>query len=309
MPGRLQSAWSLIGASVQGAAHVRANLPNQDAINVWSPAHSDGLPGIVVVSDGHGSAKCFRSDKGARRAVRAANTLIRQFLDSQSDLTNLSAIKRTAEERLPQLIARKWQDLIARDWRNHPFSPDELDTLEKKAGTAARQAVEAKPVLAYGATLLGVVVTETFILYLQLGDGDILTVSKTGQVERPVPKDERLLGNETTSLSGEQAWRDFQVRFQVTADTPPALILLSTDGYANSFRDEASFSKVGSDLLDLLRSEGVDKVNASLKPWLAEASQTGSGDDITLGLMCRMDALEDTPISASSAPSGMTAIP
>jgi serine/threonine protein phosphatase PrpC len=291
MPSRLQPAWSLIGASVRGAAHVRANLPNQDAINIWPPAHSDGLPGIVVVSDGHGSAKCFRSDKGARRAVRVANTLIQQFLDSQSDLANLSGIKRTAEERLPQLIARKWQDLTVRDWHNNPFSPDELETLEKKAGTAARQAVEAQPVLAYGATLLGVVVTETFILYLQLGDGDILTVSETGQVERPVPKDERLLGNETTSLSGEQAWRDFQVCFQVMADTPPALILLSTDGYANSFRDEASFSKVGSDLLELLRSDGVDKVNASLKMWLAEASQIGSGDDITLGLMCRMDAL------------------
>ena len=100
MPSRLQPAWSLIGASVRGAAHVRASLPNQDAIGVWSPAHSDRLPGIVVVSDGHGSAKCFRSDKGARRAVRAANTLIRQFLDCQFDLTNLSAIKRTAEERL-----------------------------------------------------------------------------------------------------------------------------------------------------------------------------------------------------------------
>jgi hypothetical protein len=291
MPSRLQPAWSLIGASVRGAAHVRANLPNQDAINIWSPAHSDGLPSIVVVSDGHGSAKCFRSDNGACRAVRVANTLIQQFLDSQSDLTNLSAIKRTAEERLPQLIARKWQDLTVRHWHTHPFSPDELEALEKKAGTAARQAVEARPALAYGATLLGVVITETFILYLQLGDGDILTVSETGQVERPMPKDERLLGNETTSLSGEQAWRDFQVRFQATADTPPALILLSTDGYANSFRDEASFFKVGSDLLDLLRSEGVDKVNASIKPWLAEASQIGSGDDITLGLMCRMDAL------------------
>ena len=76
------------------------------------------------------------------------------------------------------MIARKWQDLIIRDWHNHPFSPDELETLEKKAGTAARQAVEAKPMLAYGATLLSVAVVETFILYLQLGDGDILTVSR-----------------------------------------------------------------------------------------------------------------------------------
>lgn len=295
IPSRLQPAWRLIGASVRGAAHVRANLPNQDAIGVWSPAHSDGLPGIMAVSDGHGSAKCFRSDRGARRAVRVACVLIRQFLDSQSDLTNLSTIKRTAEERLPPLMARQWQDLVHNDWHRHPFSPGELDMLEKKAGPEARQAVEAKPALAYGATLLSVVVTEAFILYLQLGDGDILTVSETGQVERPMTRDERLLGNETTSLSGEQAWRDVQVRFQVMAGPPPALIMMSTDGYANSFRDEASFLKVGSDLLDLLRSDGVDKVNGSLNDWLREASRAGSGDDITLGLMYRMGVVTSEP--------------
>jgi hypothetical protein len=42
--------------------------------------------------------------------------------------------------------------------------------------------------------------------------------------------------------------------FQVLVETPPALILLATDGYANSFPDEAGFLKVGSDLLGMIRS-------------------------------------------------------
>ena len=72
---------------------------------------------------------------------------------------------------------------------------------------------------------------------------------------------------------------------------PPALILVSTDGYANSFRNEAGFFKVGSDLLDMIREDGLDSISDNLETWLIEASQAGSGDDVTLGLICRMDAL------------------
>lgn len=285
------SGWSMLGESVTGATHLRANKPNQDALHAWSVETGNGLPLILAVSDGHGSAKCFRSDVGARRAVHAAVKELGQFQASQRGVSNLSAIKRAAEERLPQLITRRWQKAVRAHYKKNPFSTDEFDALEKQAGVSARRDVDAHLCLAYGATLLSVLVTQSFILYLQLGDGDILTVSETGEVTRPMPKDERLLGNETTSLAAPQAWRDFQCRFQAVAGSPPALILLSTDGYANSFRDETGFLAVGSDFLELLRSEGLSKVNQQLKHWLVEASQAGSGDDITVGIVCRMEAL------------------
>jgi len=178
---------------------------------------------------------------------------------------------------------------------NIPFSSENLRTLTEKEGTTARQAIEANQVLAYGSTLLAVLVTESFILYLQLGDGDILAVSKTGKVSRPLPKDERLFANETTSLCIPDAWRDFRIGFQPLFGSPPALILVSTDGYANSFRSEAGFLKVGTDLLRMIRSDGLEAVNESLEAWLTEASQVGSGDDITLGIICQTDSLEKQP--------------
>jgi hypothetical protein len=146
--------------------------------------------------------------------------------------------------------------------------------------------------LAYGATLSTVWLGEAFVLYLQLGDGDILTVSPDGTVSRPLPEDERLFGGQTTSLCAPGAWRDFRVAFQtLTAGRRPAVVLLSTDGYANAFREDAGFLKVGADLLELLRQEGLDPVAAGLEAWLAEATEQGSGDDVTLGLLCRLDAL------------------
>lgn len=91
--------WRAIGKSVQGASHVRANRPNQDAIRLVPESGRD-LPLILAVSDGHGSAKCFRSDKGSACAVEAVTSVLQDFLAGQPDPTNLSAVKRTAEERI-----------------------------------------------------------------------------------------------------------------------------------------------------------------------------------------------------------------
>ena len=96
----------------------------------------------------------------------------------------------------------------------------------------------------------------------------------------------------TTSLCSDKAWNDVRVGFQALAGAPPALILAATDGYANSFRDEASFRQVARDLWEMIREEGVEAVQPNLKTWLNEASRQGSGDDITVGITC------STPSSA-----------
>ena len=107
------------------------------------------------------------------------------------------------------------------------------------------------PPLAYGATLLSAAMTEAFLLYLQLGDGDIIVVSETSNLERAVPKNETILGNETTSLCHNEAWRYIRTTFQAIADRLPALIMLSTDGYANSFVKENGYLRVGAGFLEL----------------------------------------------------------
>lgn len=286
-----ETQWRVIGKSVRGASHVRAGLPNQDAI-CWLPESGVGLPLVLAVSDGHGSARCFRSDVGSRLAANTATKVVQEFLESLPEPVNPSVVKRWAEDNFPREIVRRWRDAVADDISARPLTGAELDRLEVKEGASRRRQVTLKPVFAYGATILTVLVTESFILYLQLGDGDILNVAETEVSRPPLPADERLFANETTSLCSEDAWRDFRYYFQVISSPPPALILVSTDGYANSFRDEASFVKVGGDLLEMIRSDGLGKVNEGIETWLTEASQEGSGDDITLGILCRMDALE-----------------
>lgn len=297
--GNNKLLWRVIGESVRGAAHIRAGLPNQDAIR-WLPESGTGPPVILALADGHGSAKCLRSDIGSGLAVSTATKVMRESLKDIEAARSLSTIKRWAEESLPRAIVRRWRDAVANHLSTVPLTREELDNLGAKEGAERRNQVVLDPILAYGTTILAVLVEKSFIVYLQLGDGDILAVLDSGEVLRPLPPDERLFANETTSLCIPDAWCDFRVRFEVLAGLPPALILVSTDGYANSFRDEKGFLAVGTDILEIARSSGLGEVNRNLQTWLLEASQTGSGDDITLGIICRMDAL-DKPTESSCA--------
>ena len=282
--------WRVMGETVPGASHLRAGVPNQDAI-LQVRESGRGLPVVVSVSDGHGSDKCFRSDRGSRFAVKRAAQLVGEFLDESRGHADFAELEGRAKEYLPREFVRRWREAVERDLKARPFTEEELETVGKKDGPRAVKLLATNPLLAYGATSLTVAVTESFALYLQLGDGDILNVSEKGEVGKALPEDERLFANETTSLCTPDAEKNFRVRLQQFSDVPPALILLSTDGYVNSFSDSAGFLKVGSDLLEMLRADGFDPINASLKGWLEEATRSGSGDDCTLSLICRMDAL------------------
>jgi len=280
----MQIEWQVVGQSVRGATHERNGLPNQDAI-YWLPTSSRGSSVVLTVADGHGSARYPRSHLGAGMAVETAALLIHEFLGSQANVDNFSLIKRATEEWLPRTLIRNWIDAVAEHLRTDPLSPAEVALLNVGPSDELGQ----KSSIAYGATLIAAAVTEQFAVYLQLGDGDILTVSERGEVSRPLSRDERLFANETTSLCAPEAWRDFRVNFQPLTQSRPALILLSTDGYPNSFLDEAGFLKVGSDILNLIREDGLASVKDNLAGWLSDSTRAGSGDDVTLGIICSIE--------------------
>ncbi|NJN68167.1 MAG: protein phosphatase 2C domain-containing protein [Chloroflexaceae bacterium] len=291
---RNEVRWYGVGASVVGASHRRANQPNQDAIR-WSPREAGPAETLVLaLSDGHGGAKYFRSHTGALFAVDVAITILNDLQrtgSNESPEIDLSRVKRLAEEQIPRMLVREWSERVTTHYKGCPLTRQETTPLLEREGPAAEEAVRNAPILTYGATIIAVAITPSFILYLQLGDGDILTVSEAGEVSRPIPPDERLFANETTSLCTRHAWREVRFSVQPVQATPeehlPALILVATDGYSNSFQDEAAFRQVGADVLALVRAEGIETVRSSLEGWLNEASQQGSGDDITVGIIYR----------------------
>jgi hypothetical protein len=200
-----------------------------------------------------------------------------------------------------QSLVNTWRGKVNAHLNDEPFTDEDLRLLEEKEGSTARQFVEDNPILAYGATILAVMITESFITYLQLGDGDIFTVSEEGKSYNVFPVNRKHFANETTSLCSSNAWCDFQFRIEKISPSSvlPALILLSTDGYKDSFSREQEFRKVGSDLFETIHSNKLEEIKINLPGWLLEATQIGSGDDITLGILYRLDAFEAHEMSQS----------
>jgi hypothetical protein len=299
--GRAAAEWRVIGETVPGASHLRAGIPNQDAI-FHIRQSSARLPIIVSISDGHGSNKCFRSDRGSRFAVRIGARLLDELINGRHAALPPTEIENRVRESLPAEFVKRWRAAVEADMKREPFREEEFARMIEKDGEKARRLVEANPYLAYGATSLSFLLTPAYALYLQLGDGEMITVSEQGEIAHPLPEDARLLANETTSLCLDKAADDF--RFAIHphgAGDLPALILLTTDGYYNSFSTIAGFHQVGGDLLQMLRDpDGFGTVNRSVKGWLEEATAAGSGDDCTLAIICRMDALKASPSSSNT---------
>lgn len=278
-------SWKTAHASVRGSSHVRSGLPNQDSA-ACSVVEGDGArstTAVVAVSDGHGGARHFRSQVGSALAVNISINVVRQFLTQFDGSAGAASLTQAHIDALQQTLVADWTQAVLSDFASNPFTAEELDPLDAQ-GEESRASVEESPVLAYGATLLIAAGTEQLLIFLQLGDGEILSVSADGVTTRPLPQDERLVGNQTTSLCQPDAWNDFRSAW-VVAPNLPALVLLSTDGYMNSFRSDEDFLKIGADYLQILREQGIASLNEEMPAILEEATRQGSGDDITLAVL------------------------
>jgi len=271
--------WRSIPVSVAGSSHVRQGIPNQDSVRV-EPASAAARRIVVAVADGHGHAKHFRSDRGSRFAVDAAVDSIVPVLNYRSPAAN--TVQTVLQTEIPIAIVRAWRERVALDYARETFRAEE------QSFSSAGDIFEA-----YGSTLTVAVVTEHFLCLLRLGDGDVLTIDSAGRVRDVFPPCE-MLGEGTDSLCAANAALKFQTACEPHDTSPPAVITLSTDGCSKSFPcDRQDFLKVGSDISRYLRELGPEKVAQELPPWLASTSAGGSGDDITLGVIYRVDALNN----------------
>ena len=260
---------------VKGATHVRNQMPCQD--NKKIVKISDEIT-IIALADGHGSSKCPRSDRGSMIAVNSFYHIMKKYLEiygeDEEGLSHLiTFLNREGDVRFAQDVCEEWQARVKQS-----FYKNKVEGMTNEDGSIKWPSVFSL----YGTTLLGMLITDSFVFSFQIGDGDISAVTK--DAVEPLVEPEKFLGTETHSLSKPDAWRKAVAsvhRLELDSQEP-YMYMLSTDGFANSYTSDKEYQKTCIDYLKMLQEYGIDVVQANLKKWLTETSELGCGDDITV---------------------------
>ncbi|MBF0235654.1 MAG: protein phosphatase 2C domain-containing protein [Desulfamplus sp.] len=292
----------LYGTSVCGFNHKQKNRPNQDAVFWWPRArvYAEPLrqPLIIAIADGHGGPMHFRSKIGAALAVRVAVTVLKKLLSGHGSYPSVALDGNRLQALIPRTIVHKWQRLVEYHHQKHELSSTEKHLLEHELSPGMRRRVLENPLLVYGTTLAAAYLTDYCLMYLQIGDGDILSFDRSGCVSRPLDDGKQLLlGGETHSLCLPEAWSYCRTKlYAVEYETMPVLICLTTDGYVDSFYQTADFAAVPKDIYRFILKNDIMRIDAQLEQILSTTSQKGSGDDITLGLIgCIPSTVQSKP--------------
>lgn len=280
----------LYGISVRGASHIRKGTECQDSCRVESLSDSAV---VIAAADGHGSERCPYSGVGAKIAAEVFCSSMKEILESfEGDSLMLrSYLSREGNLKIPESIEREWKRRVLRDHvqerREPPVGDPDTDIRIDADGPndagGRSGADEPKEVYKlYGTTLLGLLITTEFVFAFQIGDGDIVLVSRDG-VQYAVESD-KILGVETHSLSSTDAWKRSAVSVFPTPgpDALPYMFMMSTDGMANSHRTQQEYEKTCTAYYEAAVRYGFCRVASSLEGWLSETSALGCGDDITM---------------------------
>lgn len=261
----------VFGESVQGASHKRVEQECQDSFK--RIVYDDGTV-IMAIADGHGSKACPYSKSGSSIAVNVFCKVMDEFHTSYAENLEmlLTYLNREGDTKVAQAVDAEWKRRVLKVHTNQKREVPRTENGEKNKIEIYKQ---------YGSTLVGLMITPLFIFAFQLGDGDISFVDETGFGH--LLEDEKILGVETHSLSKIDAWKKVvsAVRRREEAEGLPYMLMLSTDGFANSYKNAAEFQKTCVEYFDMIERYGADAVAANLKSWLSETSAMGCGDDIT----------------------------
>jgi hypothetical protein len=186
------AGWRVAAASVQGAAHVRAGTPCQDA-HRWCP-----LPGgrlVAAVADGAGSAPL--AETGARLAADTVVDRVRDALAADGDVDAAAALEGAFRAALEAVRA----EAAARG-----VDPSDLAT-----------------------TLAAAVATPGRVVAAQVGDGAVVVRGRDGSLHAPTadaaPRGEYL--NETVFLTSPGALEGLRA---AAWEAAPSHLALLTDG-------------------------------------------------------------------------------
>lgn len=259
-------------ATVIGESHLQRNIVCQDSSGYYT---CDEFA-IGVVADGHGSEKHFRSDVGAKIAVKVTTGLVKKYM-ARSDfkeqfLQHPNFILRQMEKQ----ILMKWREAVLEYHQENPLSQEEMDSHNLKD-----KAVKIETI--YGSTVLAVVMADDFSYGIVLGDGGLVVMDEDDSMSIPA-EDQNSRANYTSSLCNTNAINYFEHWY--TKGKPKAMFV-STDGLFKSFASESDFLKYHGLITQMFGNQ--DKMAKSIERNFKKRTKEGSGDDISIAIVFRSE--------------------
>ena len=297
--------------SIKGSSHEENGKPMQD----WSEHLylKENMADILLLSDGHGDDKHFRSDRGSKFAVEAAKESLVEFLKDFNPVLPAGTfrqrgkqwVKDSANEdytphdeyerefrQLFENIKFRWCEKVVRDWTED--APTDMELMNSRADGKKLDLSSyenGREVIAYGCTLIAAVKTPKYWMAFQLGDGKCIAFHIDGTWYEPIPWDSRCFLNTTTSLCHEGS-ESFRYCYGNT-DCPS--LFIGSDGMDDSYMPMEKLAEFYGVVIRVVAENGIDYATEQLEKMMPVISEKGSHDDVSIAFW--LDYKDVLPLS------------
>lgn len=282
--------------SIKGGSHLVRGTPCQD----WSQHVRNRGYAMAVVSDGHGSARHFRSNIGSKAAVGVSKKVVKGYLNQEGFLDQLRSNPEETMRHITDSIITRWSECVLRYDVRHRLREGERKIITE-AGIE-----ETERVKRYGCTLICCFLSDEVMFGFQIGDGALIAINEDGEETMPMPSDEDCFLNRTTSICGSDAsikFRHLVVMDGVKDISVPGFrsicadpkkvssVTAATDGFTTSFNSDESMMRYCGSIPAVLAMESGKK---SLEENLTLRSRSNSADDVSISVIYRVPSIFDS---------------
>lgn len=220
-------SWHLFHQTAIGGSHRLAHLPCQD----HAVSEDLGWARIVIVADGHGSRRHFRSERGSRLACTAALEAVKELLEALPEGESPSVLEL---ETLKERILERWREAVFEDAAEDPWTWEELSEAASRMTEEELERLRggAMSYVPYGSTLVAGFATDAFWAGVQIGDGFLVTMDGEGNYLWPMPESRINQGNRTASLCMGAPMAEFR---HCLGTGPITGLAVCTDGIEKAF--------------------------------------------------------------------------
>lgn len=245
--------FSVFSESIVGYKNEIKNKASQDYLKFKNI--NNGI--ICTVADGHSGDFFINSHKGSKFACESAIEVLKKY-----ENLDINKMKSLLEDKTLQIeICKQWRVLVGEDMKN------------------SLPRVFKYNYFKYGTTLLLVMIKDDYILYLKLGDGDIL-VKQDDNIKKILPY---YKNNIVDCLAEEKAY-DKMIYKILPYEKDISSIILYSDGFENSFISYKSMINEINNTLIKHNKNIFSKMSLEKEydKFLTRLSQNGSLDDISI---------------------------